>query len=359
MQSENLSLYLHIPFCDSKCGYCAFNSKTNKNHLKEIYMQKLAKYLRHKLMCLQEDFKVQITSVYIGGGTPSVVESHLYADVFWEFLPFLQNEAEISVEANPNHLSLEWLRAMKTFGVNRLSLGVQSFDVKKLAFLEREHNNKNTFLALDYAINAGFDNLSIDLIYGTPLCSEKLLEQELSTAVKLPVSHISAYHLSLDPGSRFYKEKEDLKSKSIEGEFGGFLSVGHFVKAHLQKFLHYEVSNYGRISKHNLHYWLGEDYIGVGAGAVGCIKNVRTSMPKSIERFLENFSEEKEILTPKDRELEYLFLGFRSCVGVEIKKIPNKKNLEILLQDGILFQKKERVFAKDYFLGDEIALFLS
>ena len=207
MQSNILSLYLHIPFCDSKCGYCAFNSKTNKDHLKLLYMQKLAMYLHDKLTSLQEDLDVQIASVYIGGGTPSVVEAYLYADVFKEFSPFLKSGAEISVEANPNHLSLEWLRTMRTFGVNRLSLGVQSFDAKKLAFLEREHDNKNTFLAIEYAQNAGFDNLSIDLIYGTPLCSESLLENELNIAVNLPLSHISAYHLSLDPGSRFYKDR--------------------------------------------------------------------------------------------------------------------------------------------------------
>ncbi|EEO26279.1 radical SAM family heme chaperone HemW [Helicobacter winghamensis] len=360
MQNKELSLYLHIPFCDSKCGYCAFNSKTNKNHLKSIYMQKLAVYLHYKLESLQE--RVQITSVYIGGGTPSVVESYLYENIFEEFLPFLKKGAEISIEANPNHLSLEWLRAMRDYGVNRLSIGVQSFNAQKLAFLEREHKNKNTFLALDYAVKAGFDNLSIDLIYGTPLCDEALLEQELKTALGLPLSHISAYHLSLDPGSRFYREKEQIykeSQRSLDGDFGGFLSIGHFIAAHLQKFLHYEVSNYGKASLHNLHYWSGGDYIGIGAGAVGCIQGIRTSMPKSIEHFLEDFSESKEILTQKDKELEHLFLGFRSCVGVERKKISNQKNLEILLQDGILFQKDERVFAKDYFLGDEITLFLS
>lgn len=362
MQSENLSLYLHIPFCDSKCGYCAFNSKVDKNHLKPLYMQKLAVYLRNKLRNLQESRKVRIISVYIGGGTPSVVESHLYADVFREFLPFLKSGAEISVEANPNKLSLEWLRAMRAFGVNRLSLGVQSFDAQKLAFLEREHNNKNTFLAIDYAQNVGFKNLSIDLIYGTPLCSESLLESELKTALKLPLTHISAYHLSLDSGSRFYKEKERVymeSQKRLAEEFGGFLSIGHFVEAYLEKFLHYEVSNYGKISTHNLHYWKGGDYVGVGAGAVGCIGDVRTSMPNSIEKFLEEFSEQKEILTQEDRKLEHLFLGFRSCVGVEIEKISNQKNLELLLCENILIQKNKRVLAKDYFLGDEIALFLS
>ncbi|TLD82409.1 coproporphyrinogen III oxidase family protein [Helicobacter sp. MIT 11-5569] len=357
-----VGLYLHIPFCDSKCGYCAFNSKTDKNHLKSIYMQKISEYLEDKLKSLQENNLIKIISVYIGGGTPSVVESHLYNDVFDRFLPFLEENAEITIEANPNHLSFDWLYDMRSLGVNRLSLGVQSFDSQKLAFLEREHNNKNTWIAIDAIQKAGINNLSIDLIYGTPLCTESLLEKELKIVLDLPLTHLSAYHLSFEPGSRFYKEKEQVymeSQKYFEGEFGGFLSIGHFVAAHLEKFLHYEVSNYGRISAHNLHYWKGGDYIGIGAGAVGCINDVRTSMPNSIERFLEKFSEQKEVLTTKDKELEHLFLGFRSCVGVEVNKIPNPKNLALLLGEKVLYQKDNRVYAKDYFLGDEIALFLS
>ena len=177
-------------------------------------MQTLAMYLRAKLKCLQEDYTVQMLSVYIGGGTPSVVESQLYVAVFEEFLPFLKKGAEISIEANPNHLTLEWLCTMRNLGVNRLSLGVQSFDTQKLAFLERLHHPKNTFLAIDLAQKAGFENLSIDLIYGTPLCNATLLERELETALKLPLTHISAYHLSLDSGSRFYKEKRQLYEES-------------------------------------------------------------------------------------------------------------------------------------------------
>ena len=362
MQPLLTSLYLHIPFCNSKCGYCAFNSKINKNHFKDIYMQKLNMYLRHKLRILSETYTIKISSVYIGGGTPSVVESRLYADIFAEFLPLLQTGAEISIEANPNHLSVEWLEDMRQFGVNRLSLGVQSFNEGKLAFLEREHSCKNTFLAIENAKKVGLENISIDLIYGTPFCNASSLKEELEIALSLPLSHISAYHLSLDVGSLFYQkhaqEYYDCQ-KCLEGEFGGFLSIGHFVAAHLEKFLHYEVSNYGRASTHNLNYWSGGNYLGIGAGAVGCINGVRTSMPSSIEVFLQKFDETIEVLDEKDLELEHLFLGFRSCVGVEVAKIPNRENLEILLQEKILEQRDNRVFARDYFLGDEITLFVS
>ncbi|MDD6055522.1 MAG: radical SAM family heme chaperone HemW [Helicobacter sp.] len=352
------ALYLHIPFCDSKCGYCAFNSKTNKNHLKQPYMQTLANYLTKKLQILQESYnKIQITSIYIGGGTPSVVESYLYENIFAAFKPYLCDGCEITIEANPNSLDLEWLRNLKSYGVNRLSLGVQSFFEKKLEFLEREHKIKNSFNALEMAQSVGLDNVSIDLIYGTPFCIKNVLQEELEISKKLPIAHISAYELSLDAGSRFYKTHRGILKDSSD-EFCGFASMGHFVKAYLEGFLQYEVSNYGRVSLHNLNYWQGGNYLGIGAGAFGCVENERYFMPRNIYEFMQDFKEIKESLNKDDLELERLFLGFRSCVGVDIGYIKNRQKLEILLQENKVFMDNDRIFAKDYFLGDEIALYL-
>ncbi|WP_297577933.1 radical SAM family heme chaperone HemW [Helicobacter sp. UBA3407] len=359
-----ISLYLHIPFCDSKCGYCAFNSQINKNHLKTIYMETLARYVSYKIHnLLEENQNLQITSVYIGGGTPNSVKSRAYSSLFAEFSPYLAPQAEISIEANPNSLSLEWLQTLQSLGVNRLSLGAQSFEDSKLIFLERHHRKDSIFYAIEMALKAGLKNLSIDLIYGTPLCNASLLTQELETACALPLSHLSAYQLSIDEGSRFYANKESLGNlRDFEGEFEGFLSMGHFIKSYLQTkgFKQYEVSNYAKTSPsyHNLRYWEGKEYLGIGAGAVGFQGGVRTSMPKSIEKFLSGFYEEKEILSTHNQLLEHLFLGFRSCVGVERKRIPNTRNLKILLEENKVEQDGERIYAKDYFLGDEIALFV-
>ncbi|WP_297814203.1 radical SAM family heme chaperone HemW [uncultured Helicobacter sp.] len=369
-KSLEISLYLHIPFCDSKCGYCAFNSEVNKNHLKILYMTTLAKYISHKFKEILKNTQhkqLKITSVYIGGGTPSVIQPHLYESIFAEFMPLLKPQAEISIEANPDSLTLEWLSTLKSLGVNRLSLGVQSFESKKLAFLERNHNIESTYNAIEIALKVGLDNLNIDLIYGTPFCNRKLLEYELEVACSLPLSHISAYHLSLDEGSRLYhKYKKNPNGFFIlnpSEEFEDFLSIGHFVSHYLKKagFWQYEVSNYTKAkpSYHNLRYWEGKEYLGIGAGAVGYTEGTRTTMPKNIERFLSSFNEEKEILTPHNQLLEHLFLGFRSCVGVEAKRIPNIRNLGILLNENKVEREKERIYAKDYFLGDEIALFVS
>ncbi|WP_290882943.1 radical SAM family heme chaperone HemW [Helicobacter sp.] len=362
-----ISLYLHIPFCNSKCGYCAFNSQTDKNHLKTSYMEALAKYVSYKLKNLVDKYKcLEITSVYIGGGTPNLIDFSAYALVFAEFSSFLQPQAEISIEANPNSLSLEWLNTLKSLGVNRLSLGVQSFDDTKLAFLERDHKKDSVYRAVEMAFRVGLENLNIDFIYGTPLCSANLLESELKLACALPLSHISAYHLSLDEGSRFYQKQQKKFGNSLikdsDKEFEGFLSIGHFVSSYLQEagFAQYEVSNYTKHkpSLHNLGYWSGKGYLGIGAGAVGTLAGVRTTMPKSIEKFLLGFSEEEEILSPQDQLLEHLFLGFRSCVGVAIERIPNAQNLAILLEAGKVRKCDKRVYAQDYFLGDAIALFV-
>lgn len=329
-------------------------------------MKTLAKYLSYKLATLKETTKIKITSVYIGGGTPSTIESHLYELIFKEFLPLLQPKAEITIEANPNSLSQEWLNTLQSFGVNRLSLGVQSFNDKKLIFLERNHKMESTYNAMETALKAGLTNLNIDLIYGTPLCNVELLEYELETACSLPINHISAYHLSLDKGSKFYQKanKESFGGlMESDEEFGEFLSIGHFVKSFLQKqgFTQYEVSNYTKThpSYHNLSYWEGKEYLGIGAGAVGYAKGVRTTMPKNIEKFLSGFYEEKEVLNTQEKLLEHLLLGFRSCVGVKREKVPNTQNLKILLEEHKVEKRGERIYAKDYFLGDEIALFVS
>ncbi|MCI7046804.1 MULTISPECIES: radical SAM family heme chaperone HemW [Helicobacter] len=350
-----VAVYLHIPFCDSKCGYCAFNSKTNKNHLKEEYMQALSKDLQNKLL----DFSIsKVTSLYIGGGTPSVVKSQQYHNIFNILEPYFIQDIEINIEANPNSLSLEWIGDLKQMGVNRLSLGVQSFFADKLRFLERNHRVDSVFESIDNATKVGLENLSIDLIYGTPFCNQDLLNQEIQIASKLPINHISAYQLSIDEGSRFSIQKK----QEFSGEFAGFASMGHFVREELRQagFLQYEVSNYSRgyQSRHNLAYWEQKDYLGVGAGGVGCIAGVRSYGVCEIEEYLKETEYTQEILSQRDLDLEHLFLGFRSCVGVLEDKITKKKELEILLKEKKVEKKAERIYAKDYFLGDELALFL-
>ena len=348
-------LYIHIPFCDSKCHYCAFNSYVDKFVLRRDYMQALKKQLSSEL----ERFGVakgEIESVFFGGGTPSTVSPKLYAPLFEIFTPLLAKHAEITSEANPNSATKEWLAEMKKLGVNRISFGVQSFDEKKLKLLGRAHNKTEAIEAIQNANAVGFEHISLDLIYGVLGDTKELLVQDLATAFSLPIDHISTYALTIEPNTPFAKN-EKLANEKLE------LTKELFKQIERHGFKQYEISNFGRYkSRHNLGYWQYKDYIGVGAGAVGKKGDTRFYPSSDIKAYIKdpNFVT-KETLTNEDIKLEKLFLGLRSEVGVE-KSILNDKELEnaqTLLNEGMLSYRNGRYFNLDYLLADEIAMFLS
>lgn len=351
-----MTLYLHIPFCDSKCGYCAFNSRVGLENLKKPYMEKLTQNLQNEL---KKYPNMKFTSLYIGGGTPSVVDESLYEGIFMLLSGKMIENAEMNIEANPNSLNESWLKTMKDYGINRLSLGVQSFFPSKLKFLERSHRADSIFQSFDVISKIGLENVSIDLIYGTPFCDETLLRNEINESCKLPINHISAYQLSIDEGSKFFAQKKEQKLLC----FSDFSSIGHFVKGLLEEkgFLQYEVSNYtkGHKSLHNLSYWKSEDYLGIGAGAVGCIGNMRYYPPCEITEYLQDKEIKKEILNEDEKDFESLFLGMRCEVGVLETKIKDKEKLALLLSEKKIQKRGNKIYNNDFFLGDEIALFLS
>lgn len=358
-------LYIHIPFCDSKCGYCAFFSAINKTHLIESYFTSLLLDLKSQLNFAHNLGKFKkINSVFIGGGTPNMVDSKFYKNVFETFLPFCEVNCEISIESNPNLLTKKWLNEMTQMGVNRLSMGIQSFFSDKLNMLERNHNKKDIQNALNIARNE-IDNFSIDLIYDCKLDSKKRMQSELESSIKLEPNHISAYSLSIESNSNFGENKRyDLQYKKE--------SLGYFVRDFLQSsgYKQYEVSNYSKNKKckHNLGYWQGKEYLGIGAGAVGRLdisnldsktKAIRYSTPKNIESYIKNpLFKHKENLTKQNLDFEKIFLGFRSEIGVDISLCDIKK-AKILLDEKMCEKNGEKIYAKDYFLADSIALYIS
>ncbi|MBN2782914.1 MAG: radical SAM family heme chaperone HemW, partial [Campylobacterales bacterium] len=183
-------LYIHIPFCDSKCSYCAFNSYVDKFHLKQNYMNSLLTQLKFELKRFDAK-NGSIESLFIGGGTPSTVEPSLYKPIFELLSPYLKDDAEITSEANPNSSSKKWLKGMRELGVNRISFGVQSFDDKKLKLLNRAHSSKQAKQALLDAKDVGFENLSLDIIYGVYGDTKELLQKDIDEAFLLPINHIS------------------------------------------------------------------------------------------------------------------------------------------------------------------------
>jgi len=348
-------LYIHIPFCDSKCSYCAFNSYVDKFHLKDAYMKALEVQLKYEL----ERFHVSngcIESIFIGGGTPSTVDAGLYKPLFEMLKAYLKSGIEITSEANPNSATKEWLEGMMHLGVNRISFGVQSFDETKLKLLNRAHKSQDALVAIKNASDAGFENISLDLIYATKGDTKELLENDLKIAFSLPINHISLYALTIEQNTPFASTPE-VVSEKLE------LTNWLFDKVDAGGFKQYEISNFGSYkSSHNLGYWEYKDYIGLGSGAVGKLDLERFYPSQNIEEYIKNpLNIQTEKLTKEDKKMEQIFLGLRSCVGVDINILDKteQKNAKILVDAQKLMLKEDILYNPDYLLADEIALYLS
>ena len=347
-------LYIHIPFCDSKCSYCAFNSYVDKFHLKEKYMRALEVQLDFELKRFKAT-KKSIKTIFIGGGTPSTVEPQLYKNIFNTLKPFLDDNIEITSEANPNSATKKWLSGMFELGVNRISFGVQSFDTNKLKLLNRSHSKEDAIDSINNAKEIGFQNLSLDLIYATLGDSKELLQNDLKEAFKLPINHLSAYALTIEEGTVF-ESKPHMSKETLT------LTKWFFTQIK-QKFEQYEISNFGSYkSKHNLGYWKYEDYIGLGSGAVGKLDLKRFYPDTNLEKYIQNpLNIRVENLSEEDKKIEQLFLGLRSSVGID-KNILNKselKNTLILVKEKKLILLDGTFYNTNYLLADEIALFIS
>ncbi|RXJ84782.1 radical SAM family heme chaperone HemW [Arcobacter cloacae] len=351
-------LYIHIPFCDSKCFYCAFNSYTDKFQLKYEYMKALKKQLKRNLdnYVLKRDKKIE--TVFIGGGTPSTIKASEYEEIFEIIKPHLKNDVEITTEANPNSASYEWLQSMKNLGVNRVSFGVQSFDNDKLKFLGRAHNSNSAIKAIQNAKEIGFKGINCDIIYGVQNDTMESMKKDFDTAFSLPITHLSAYSLTIEEGTKFF----DRSSVKIDDEE---LSYKIFDYINKNGFHQYEISNFARNkeseSKHNYGYWQHKEYLGVGAGAVGYINKQRQYPHKSIEEYIKNplfFDIEK--IDDEDIKTEKILLGFRCSNGVDLNLFDEKEIVKIdeLIQYDKIYIENDKVFNKNFLLADELALYI-
>ncbi|WP_331775877.1 radical SAM family heme chaperone HemW [Sulfurospirillum sp. 1612] len=348
-------IYLHIPFCDSLCHYCAFNSYVDKFNLKPSYMNAIQTHLKDELARFEPKPK-SIRSLFIGGGTPSTITPKYYEGFFELLRPYLCDDAEITTEANPNSATLPWLQEMRALGVNRVSFGVQSFDDEKLKFLGRNHNKNLAIKAVNHAHQAGFENISIDLIYGTSMDTSALLSHDLDIAFSLPINHLSAYSLTIEEGTPFFQTPQVAHDcLPLATTF-----VQDIIKRGLPQ---YEISNFGTYeSVHNRGYWEHDDYIGIGAGAVGYHDKHRFYTEKGIEAFIKNpKSITEEPLNSEDIHVEKIFLGLRSKVGIAMEEFHHDElqYVTILLEEHKLKADQGRVYNLDYFLSDELALFIT
>ncbi len=316
-------------------------------------MKALLVQLKYELKRFKAEEK-SIETIFIGGGTPSTVRPELYRPIFELLNPYIKDDAEITSEANPNSATSEWLEGMYDLGVNRISFGVQSFNDEKLKKLGRAHRAVDASSALLRAKEAGYRHLSLDLIYAVDGDTKELLAHDLQEAFKLPVDHLSAYALTIEEGTPFAATPDVANEKLALTEW--FLQS---IKTH---FPSYEISNFGNYrSKHNLGYWEYKDYIGLGSGAVGFLKDTRFYPTKDVQAYIDNpLDIQSENLSEASIKIEKIFLGLRSIVGVSEKILTSQesKNAQLLVTENKLRYKNGRFYNDDYLLSDELALFI-
>lgn len=342
------ALYLHIPFCASLCHYCDFAKTANyHDELVVRYFQRLHEHLA--LWCAHLPRTTSLASIYIGGGTPSLFSTQ-YAPLLSLGIEHLSPEGEITLEANPQDITRENLTCWRTLGINRLSLGVQTFNARHLRFLRRTHTGQQAREAVLLAAEFFADNLSIDMIYGFPQQRVQELAADLSTVLALPLTHLSCYNLTYETGTPIGRAQQRgrLTPLATETETQMYSLLGTELAAH--GFEHYEISNWAKATKHSRHnsaYWRDIGYLGIGAGAHGYLpevegaglrysytRNERTfskhALPSVSEtRALTQLPTRLDTLTIDRRDgdawlLEYLASGLRTIYGVDLQRITAK-----------------------------------
>jgi oxygen-independent coproporphyrinogen-3 oxidase len=358
-------LYIHIPFCKSKCGYCGFYSLPSLK-LKDRFLEALKQEIVQRKDYLSN---LSINTVYFGGGTPSllnVVEIESLLHLINTHYTVASN-AEITLEANPDTLSLEYLTDLCNIGVNRLSIGIQSFFDNDLQYLSRKHDSHHARQCIEWAKQAGFDNISIDLIYGLPTSNVEQWNQNLDIFFAYDLPHLSAYALTLEPNSILTKQIELGKALPINEDDALRDYDILCQRAKENGYLHYEISNFcrrGMHSKHNASYWFGTPYAGFGPSAHSFDGSSRQWNVASVEKYCSRVPEpaeepfvEKEQLTPEQHYNEYVMLRLRTHWGIDLKYMKREmgeqfstyceQHAQPLIAQGRLSQTREFLYLTD------------
>ena len=319
------SVYIHIPFCRSKCYYCSFVSYP-KPELKSRYLDSLKK----EILAVYK--KEPLKTLYFGGGTPSLLSADEFSSIIELFN--ISSDTEVTTELNPegynkNGLEAEYFKELIDAGINRISIGAQTFDDKILKLINRRHDSLQIIKAVNNAKISGFDNISLDFIYGLPAQSEKMFTDDLKKACDLGVKHISLYGLSIEEGCYFYKNTpQNLPDDDLQADM--YLSAVDLLKEN--GFGHYEFSNFaqkGFESRHNLNYWNNREYYGFGTASHGYLDGKRYSHSTSVEEYINNplYIIEELSETQKNKLEEEIFLGFRKMSGIDVDFINQKYNI--------------------------------
>ena len=361
MTAEPLALYVHWPFCVSKCPYCDFNSHVRAEIDQQQWREALLGDLAHEAELLPER---RVTSIFFGGGTPSLMDPATVEAVIDAAVGHWQpaTDIEITLEANPNSVEADRFADLSHAGINRLSLGLQSFDDAALAFLGRAHSAREGWRALEIA-QKRFRRVSFDLIYALPGDSEASWSTTLAQALSLGTSHVSLYQLTIEPGTRFASmvgkgafEPLDAEATAALYELTDEMTSAAGLPA-------YEISNHaraGRESRHNLTYWRYGDYAGIGPGAHGRRLGMRTVRHRKPENFLRSLERnghgiaEEAPLSPVEAADEALVMGLRLREGVDVEAIAQRFGVPAIVD----WERAERLVGSGHLLRDGTRLTL-
>lgn len=315
-------IYIHIPFCASKCAYCGFYSIASQK-LKSEFLEALKCEIVERENYLHGE---SISTIYFGGGTPSLLNANEINDLLMLIKDHYEIEVgpEITLEANPDTLSIDYLSALRKMGINRLSIGIQSFFDNDLQYLSRRHNAEHARQCIGWAEEAGFDNLSLDLIYGLPTSDADQWNRNLDLFFQTRAQHLSAYALTLEPNSILTKQIEMGKALPISDDDAVRDYEILCQRAKENGFLHYEISNFCQprhASRHNSSYWNRTPYAGFGPSAHSFDGESRQWNVSSVGQYIESEKVEitKEILTPEQAYDEYVMLKLRTAWGIDLK----------------------------------------
>ena len=362
-ENSPMEIYIHIPFCIRKCDYCDFLSGPSGPKEQADYVQALLR----EIQAAEEGEGRSVSSIFIGGGTPSVLDERLLGDILREIRNRfkMKEDAEITIEVNPGTANIGKLQAYREMGINRLSIGLQSPEDRELKILGRIHNYGQFLETYQEARTVGFDNINIDLMSAIPDQTYEGWVKNLRTVAELEPEHISAYSLIVEEGTPFAARKLNLPDEDTE--YNMYEATAQILKEY--GFEQYEISNYarkGRECRHNVGYWTRQDYLGFGLGASSLYGKERFANTADMKKYLENsrnpekIREKEPSLTREDEMAEFMFLGlrmtkgiskadFQRCFGCTIESVYGEvlekyESMELLLEkDGRIFLSREGI----------------
>ena len=347
VDSQNKSVYIHIPFCDTICSYCDFCKFLKNSEWIDKYLNSLEKEIN-------TNYKGEILdTIYIGGGTPSCLSMDELTKLF-NIIKVLNknNEYEFTFECNIENITKDKLKLLYENGVNRLSIGVQTFNEKYLSFLNRKHTKEEIKEKIKIAKKIGFKNINIDLIYGIPNQTLEELNNDIEEFLKLDITHISTYSLIIEPNTKLYIKKIENIDDNLDYEMYKLICN----KLQENGYNHYETSNFSKLgyeSKHNLTYWNNDNYYGFGMGASGYKSNVRYDNTRNINKYLNGeYIKELNTLDLNETIQNEFILGFRKINGIDKQIFKNKYNKDIkeieivnkLLESNKLLENKKSIY---------------